>query len=505
MTSRPVFYKKTAAEDFNVIVIKKWDTSCSRNVAALCNRQTLMRSFLFTCCLLLLLVPCFALAAWCQEAPPAEQSQPDAPQPMATFFEHSQTATWWISGQANFIFQANGTFYAQYSGPNSFKNTPEHAISRVLTLFLGYEFTPQSQIYLDVEETGGSGLSSALGLAGFVNLDVVRNPSIGQQPYIARLFYQQMVPLSRETTESERAPLSLSTQVPVKRLYFRFGKFSLADFFDNNVGGTDSHYQFLNWVIDNNGAYDYAADTRGYTIGAMIELQERNWGLRFAETLMPKVANGPNLDADVARARAENLELELRPQLFKNRETTVRLLNYVNHGDMGNYEDAVKLYLDHVTPTPDISATRVQGTVKYGFGVNFEQEFVKDAYVFGRWGWNEGKHESFCYTEDNEGEEIGAYARGTNWNRSLDRVGFAFVTSGLSKAHQAYLADGGLGFLLGDGALTYGRENIEEAFYTAHVWRGLFVAADLQHVVHPGMNRARGPFTVPGIRVHLEF
>jgi len=456
-------------------------------------------------CLLVFLV-LFAVAVLGQENPPPPNPPAEEPQTTPdTFFEHSQTAKWWVSGQANFIFQANGDFYAQYSGPNSFKNTSDTALSRVLTLFTGYEFTPNSQIYLDVEETGGSGLSTALGLAGFVNLDVVRNPSIGQQPYIARLFFQQIVPLSKEKAESERTSLSLPTQLPAKRLTFSFGKFALADFFDTNVGGTDSHYQFMNWVIDNNGAYDYAADTRGYTIGAMIELYERNWTLRFAETLMPKVANGPNLDADVARARSENVELDVHPQLFKNKDTTLRFLNYVNHGDMGNYEEAVALYLMGVTPTPDVTATRVQGTVKYGFGFNFEQEFVKDAYIFGRWGWNEGKHESFCYTEDNEGVEAGVYSRGTNWNRSLDRAGAAFVSSGISKAHQQYLADGGLGFLLGDGGLSYGRETIEEVFYTAHVWRGLFLAGDVQHVNNPGYNRVRGPFTVPGVRMHLEF
>ncbi len=448
-----------------------------------------------------------ALLSAAQDTPPVETPQPDAQSPATpdTIFEHSQTAKWWISGQANFIFQANGDFYARYSGTNSFKNVGENALSRVLTLFTAYQFTPNSQVYFDIEESGGSGLSAALGLAGFVNLDVVRNPTIGQAPYIARLFYQQTIPLSDEKIESERTPLSLATEVAVKRLNIRFGKFSMPDFFDYNIGGTDSHYQFMNWVIDNNGAYDYAADTRGYTIGAVVELDMRNWALRFAETLMPKVANGQDLDADVARARSENLELELRPQLFKNKDTTLRLLNYVNHGNMGDYEEAVKLYLDGVTPTPDVSGTAKQGTVKYGFGINFEQEFIKDAYVFGRWGWNEGQHESFCYTEDNEGVEIGVYSRGTNWHRSLDRAGAAFVSSGLSKAHQAYLAYGGLGFILGDGALNYGRETIEEFFYTAHVWRGVFLAADVQHVNNPGMNRARGPFTVPGIRLHVEF
>ena len=336
-----------------------------------------------------------ALLSAAQDTPPVETPQPDAQSPATpdTIFEHSQTAKWWISGQANFIFQANGDFYARYSGTNSFKNVGENALSRVLTLFTAYQFTPNSQVYFDIEESGGSGLSAALGLAGFVNLDVVRNPTIGQAPYIARLFYQQTIPLSDEKIESERTPLSLATEVAVKRLNIRFGKFSMPDFFDYNIGGTDSHYQFMNWVIDNNGAYDYAADTRGYTIGAVVELDTRNWALRFAETLMPKVANGQDLDADVARARSENLELELRPQLFKNKDTTLRLLNYVNHGNMGDYEQAVKLYLDGVTPTPDVSATAKQGTVKYGFGINFEQEFIKDAYVFGRWGWNEGQHD----------------------------------------------------------------------------------------------------------------
>ena len=447
-----------------------------------------------------MLASCFA-----QDGSTAGAPEAPAPDPKATFFEHSQTSKWWFSGQANIVFQAHGDFYALYSGTNSLHNKAETATSRVLTFFSGYEFNPNTMAYLDVEEAGWGGISGALGLAGFTNLDVVRNPSIGTAPYIARLMMEQVVPLSKEKIEVERTALSLPTQVPVRRLEMRFGKFSLADFFDLNVGGTDSHYQFLNWVIGNNGAYDYAADTRGYTVGAIFDYEDRNWGLRFAETLMPKIANGPALDADVARARAENIELELRPKLLKNKDTTIRILNYVNHANMGDYQQAVKLYRDHVTPTPDVTVTRKQGTIKYGFGLNFQQEVSSDIWAFGRWGWNEGQHESFAYTEDNEGAELGAYAKGTRWHRSLDRAGVAFVSSGISKAHQQYLADGGLGFLLGDGGLTYGRETIEEAFYTTHIWRGAFFAFDLQHINDPGYNRVRGPVTVPGLRLHLEF
>jgi high affinity Mn2+ porin len=435
----------------------------------------------------------------------AEPETPEAPVPPDTFFPHSQTAKWWISGQANFIFQAHGTFYSQYSGPNSFTAPTEHALSRVMTLFTGYEFTPNTALYFDEEEAGGGGLSQALGIAGFVNLDVVRNPSLSQLPYIARLMIQQIIPLSKDKIESERTPLSLQTEMPLRSLSIRFGKFALADFFDNNVGGTDSHYQFLNWTADNNGAWDYAADTRGYTVGAMFDYEDRNWGLRFAEALMPKVANGPNLDANLSNSRAENVELELRYPLIRNRRTTLRLLNYVNHGNMGDYSEAVKLYLDHVTPTPDVVATRVPGTVKYGFGVNLEQELGNDLFAFARWGWADGKKESFCYTEVESTIEAGIYAKGTRWNRTLDRMGAVFISNGISAAHQSYLANGGLGFLLGDGGLTYGRETIEEAFYDIHIWRGAFISVDLQQVNNPGYNQVRGPVAVPGMRLHLEF
>jgi len=433
------------------------------------------------------------------DAEPAESNAPD------TFFKHPDDTKWWISGQANFIFQAHGGFYALYSGPNSLKNTPENAISRVLTLYTGYELAPKTAVYLDVEEAGWGGISGALGLAGFTNLDVVRNPQLGTAPYIARLMLEQIIPFSSEKVPQERSALTLQTELPVRRLDIRVGKFSTADFFDYNIGGTDSHYQFMNWVVDNNGPYDYAADTRGYTIGVILDYEDRNWGIRFGELAMPKVANGPNLSANIANSRAENVEVELRPTLLKGRDTKLRFLSYVNHGDMGNYRQSLLLYKEGLTPTPEITATRTPGAIKYGFGFNFQQELAKDVWAFGRWGWNDGKTESFCYTEDESGIEAGTYLVGTRWGRTLDRGGAVFVSSGIKSYHQEYLADGGLGFLLGDGGLTYGRETIEEAFYTVHVWQGLFFAFDLQHINNPGYNQVRGPVTVPGVRVHLEF
>ncbi len=121
-----------------------------------------------------------------------------------------------------------------------------------------------------------------------------------------------------------------------------------------------------------------------------------------------------------------------------------------------------------------------------------------------RVGWNEGHHENFAYTEVNQTFALGGDYRGYRWHRTHDKVGLAFVTNGISTQHQEYLKFGGLGFLLGDGGLTYGRENILEGYYNAHFWRGLYGAFDLQHIDDPGYNRDRGPVWVPAFRLHIE-
>ena len=422
-----------------------------------------------------------------------------------TLFPHSQTSPYWISGQANIIFQWHPSFPTKYSGPNSLRSQGESATSKLYTLFLGYEFSPTTEVFLDMESAGGGGLSAALGLAGFTNLDVVRNPELSAAPYVARIMIRQIIPLSGERVEAERDPLHLATSLPVRRIEIRAGKFSLVDFFDVNSWGSDSYLQFLNWTVDDYGTYDYAANTRGYTDGVLLEYDDRSWSARFAETLMPKVANGINLDADIARARSENLEFEARGNRIAHRAGTVRFLSYVNHGDMGNYAQAVRDFLDQLTPTPDIIFTRHQGRHKYGFGLNFEQAITPQVGVFGRLGWSDGHNESFAYTEDDRTLEIGGFTTGEKWRRKNDRAGAAFVVNGIVASHQQYLALGGLGFLLGDGALNYGPEKIFEGFYTAHLWRGIFASFDLQHINNPGYNQARGPVTVPGARLHLEF
>jgi hypothetical protein len=410
----------------------------------------------------------------------------------------------WVSFQANFIRQQHDAFPALYSGPNSFSSGKEHATSRVETLYTGFQITNQLEILFDIESAGGAGLSKALGIAGFTNVDVVRNPTLGESPYVSRVMLHYTIPLSAEMTEATRNPLALSSIVPVRRLELRLGKMSTVDFFDLNSAGSDSHLQFMNWAAVNNGAFDYAADTRGYTYGFVAEYYDKVWAARFGEMLMPTVANGITLDWDIARARGENFEFEYHPALLPKRSSVVRALAFINHANMGSYREAIDGYLSGAEPTPDITLSREQGRVKYGFGLNAEQEVTRSLRVFGRLGWNDGANESFAYTEIDRTGEIGGDFRGRLWHRSQDKVGAAYIADGLSGDHRRYLALGGDGFILGDGGLNYGLEKIFETYYTAHIWRGIYVAADYQHIQDPGYNQDRGPASVVSFRLHIE-
>jgi len=425
-----------------------------------------------------------------------------------TVFPHSESSRYWISGQANVVFQWHPSFSAQYSGPNSLTPWAQSATTHVLTLYTGYALTHTTEVFADLEDATGGGIGSAFGLAGYTNLDSVRTAQgipLSKAPYLARLMLRQIIPLSNERIEADRDELHLATSVPVERIEIRFGKFSLPDFFDVNTWGHDSHLQFLNWTVDNNGAWDYAANTRGYTDGVLLEYDDHWFSARFAEVLEPKVANGIYLDADIARARSANLELEAQGSLLAHRQGAVRLLSYLNRANMGHYRQAITDYLDGQTSTPDIVATRRQGRHKYGFGLNFEQEITPSVGIFGRLGWDDGSNESFAYTEDDRTLEVGALTTGGSWHRRHDRAGIAFVANGIVAAHQQYLALGGLGFLLGDGRLSYGSEKIFEGFYTAHLWRGFFASGGLQHINHPGYNQVRGPVTVGTLRFHADF
>ncbi|WP_174240877.1 carbohydrate porin [Granulicella sp. S190] len=471
-------------------------------------------------CLTLLSASSLSVAQTQNATDAAHPSQIDAPPPAPdksetlNMFPHWEHSRFFIGGQTNIIFQAHGPFHSPYEGVNSLLGRGEYKTSLLGTLYLAAQAIRNPRYALDglfdLESAGGRGDSEALGLAGFTNLDVVRNPNLGATPYMARVQLHQTIGFTDKLVPNNRTQFSLGDEVPERRLEFHVGKMSLPDFLDINNIGSDSHLQFMNWTVDNNGAWDYAADTRGYTYGIVSEYDDKSWSARYALALMPTVANGIDLDWDLRRASGQNWEFELRKPLLgsllsPDRKGIVRLMSYVNHAHMGLYRDANKAFLDGEDPVPEIKLHEKFSAVKYGFALNAEQELAENLRVFGRFGWNEGQHESFAYTEVDQTVEAGGDYSGRAWSRPNDKVGLTFVTNAIKKDHQDYLKLGGLGFLLGDGKLNYAREDILESYYNLHTWRGVYYALDLQFIDHPGYNQDRGPVLVESVRMHVDF
>lgn len=410
---------------------------------------------------------------------------------------------WNLYYQATSIGQYHPAFEAPYSGPLSLLAHPEAEVSITSTLFFGFRPARNTQFYFDPEMAGGRGFSGTNGIANFPNGEMPRVATAAPKPYVARLYVTQDFGFgdAREAVESEENQLGGSR--PAIRYSVTLGRFTVTDFFDNNRYSHDPRTQFMGWATMYNGAWDYPADTRGYTWGWMHEFHTPRWSVRYASTAEPKTANGLRFDRRLFRDRSDMIEGELDGKPFGH-AGAVRFLSFFNHTDSGAYADAIQAAARTGTK-PDVDSVRRPGTLKYGFGINAEQEITKDLGVFGRLGWNDGKTQSFAFTVIDRLAEAGVSLTGVRWRRPHDVVATAFIVSGLAAVHAQYLALGGLDFLLGDGALRYGTERVSETYYSSQLFPGFFATVDLQQITNPAYNRDRGPVWAASLRLHMEY
>lgn len=448
----------------------------------------LLRAAVWLQALCSIAAPCLA------QTPPGQTAGPDQPTPPETW-------NWYY--QATSIGDYHGAFPALYSGPLSLSNRPEHDVSLTTTLFLGWRPFPNTQIYFDPEIAGGRGFSNVDGVANAPNGELPRVSSATPKPYIARLYVTQDFDLGggRENFDSDENQLAGSR--PMNRYSVTIGRFTVTDFFDNNAFSHDPRTQFMGWAVMYNGAWDYPADTRGYTWGWVHELHTRSWSFRYGSAAEPRVANGLRFDRRLLRDRGDMFEGERRWSP-KDRAGAVRLLTFLLHTDSGTYADALA-QAAKTGQTPDVAAVHRPGTLKYGAGISADQQVTADVGLFGRLGWNNGKTESFAFTAIDRLATVGVSVKGTRWKRPKDVAASEMTVSGLSGVHASYLAHGGLDFLIGDGKLRYGTENIWESYYSANLFRGFFATYDLQYAVNPAYNQDRGPVWVHSLRLHWEF
>jgi high affinity Mn2+ porin len=409
---------------------------------------------------------------------------------------------WNLFFQATSIGDYHGTFRSPYSGEHSLQSYPERDVSLTSTLFLGLRLSRNTTLYVDPEVAGGRGFSGVDGIANAPNGELPRVASATPKPYLARLYITQDFGFGseREVLPSEANQLAGSR--PMTRYSVTLGRFTVTDFFDNNRYTHDPRTQFMGWAVMYNGAWDYPADVRGYTWGWVHEFRTRRWSVRYGSAAEPRVANGPRLDRRLFRDRGDMFEGEVRYEPGGH-PGAVRILGFALHTRSGSYAEAIRLG-EAKGSVPDVTAIRQPGTLKYGAGINLEQEISKDVGVFARLGWNDGKTESFAFTAIDRLASGGISVAGRRWKRPDDTAASALTVSGISGVHAVYLARGGQDFLIGDGALRYGPEYAWETYYSAQLFPGFFATFDLQRIANPAYNQDRGPVWIPGLRLHLE-
>jgi high affinity Mn2+ porin len=381
-------------------------------------------------------------------------------------------------------------------------------MSLTSTFFLGRRLWKGAAVYFNPEVAGGKGLSYAVGVAGALNGETFRIGSPEPKIYIARAFFRQHIRLGksayeRATNESNQ----VNEEVPVHRITLNAGKFAVCDFFDDNSFAKDPRSDFFNWSVWENGAWDYPANTRGYTYGFVAEYVNRRFAFRAATSAVPIKANGPDVEYDFTGAHTEILEAAYSYKTPAGKGA-VRVLLSSAFSRAPSYASGLQAvsnrdstYLDYFTGAARNPAF---GGKKYGLYLNAEQS-IGNAGFFLRAGWNDGKYSTWAFTEIDRSISLGLNLNGQLWKRKMDHFGAAIAVNGISVPHQRFLSAGGNGFILGDGGLNYSEEYILESFYNCRIFSFFWLSVDYQFVMNPGYNKLRGPVRVAGLRAHIEF
>lgn len=410
-----------------------------------------------------------------------------------------QPQNWNVHAQSTAIVQGYPGFSAQYSGPNSLPKGGEVRETISLDLMGGVRLWRGAEAHVDGLLWQGFGLGDTRGAEGFPNGEAFRNGTDVPNVNLPRVLIRQTLNLGGEPQPVEDDALHLAGTQAASRLTLTVGRMSAKDIFDNNLYANDARTAFLNWGFTANEAWDYPADSLGYTTGLAAEWYVSQWAVRYGFFQVPRSANNTAEDPHYLEAWGMVAEVGHDYRLA-GRAGAVRVLAFLNRANMGSFQEA----LDSSVRPADIQATRAY-RLKYGFGLNVQQEVVTNVGAFLRLGWNNGKTEAWNFTDVDHTVSAGLSVSGAAWGRAQDTFGLAGALNGITRVHREFLAAGGLGLLAGDGRLTYGWEQVLESYYDFQIWRTLHGAFDYQFIAHPAFNRDRGPVSVFGARLHWEF
>jgi len=405
---------------------------------------------------------------------------------------------WSLHAQTTFIEQGNLRFHSPYRGPNSLDPAPRGRESWTGTLFLGARlpWDGGGALYFDPEFNQGFGLSKTEGVAGYVNGEAQKGGFDNPKANVARLFVRQNFGLGGDPQNIAADQNQLADIEDANRVTVTIGKYSPTDIFDTNDYANDPRTDFMNGAIWAGGAWDYPADSKGYTDGATVEWVHPDWTLRGGWFLEPKIANQRDLEPRFWHSFGSVAELENHFSIGA-RPGVLRTLVFANRAPMGSNSQAI-------SNGGDIAATR-RSRWKPGLVLNLQQEVADELGFFGRFSVSNGHTESWAFEDIDRSESLGLSLKGGRWRRPDDTLGLGVVQNELTQQHRGFFFVGGTGILVGDGTLSYRPERILETYYRAQLFKPLAVSLDYQYVVDPAYNAARGPVSVFAGRIHLEY
>jgi len=459
----------------------------ARRVPKLVRVWRLLRALGLAAMLVVLVMP--PREARGQESPALNQGQNPA-DPTA------QNWNWHV--QSTVVAQGHPSFPAEYTGLHSL--TPDAQLKDTLSVDAmgGVRVWRGGEFFVDVLMWQGYGLSDTLGLGAFPNGEAFRVGKTYPDVAVSRAYLRETVGFGGEEMQTDDAPDDLRGRKDIRRLTFTIGHFNAKDIFDNNAYANDPRTQFMSWSLYANDAWDYPANTLGFSNGATAEFNTRSWSARLGIFQVSKFANGLRMDWNLSNAWSTALEFERR-YTPRGHPGAIRLMAYDTRAHMGNYQATI----DDPAISEDIFLTAAYRH-KYGFGINMEQEIRQDLGAFLRLGWSDGKNQTYEFTDVDRTATAGISLKGASWRRPRDTVGVAAVVNGISAVHREYLAAGGLGITVGDGALDYRAERVAETYYNWQIVKHFQLTFDYQFAQNPAYNHVRGPVNLFALRFHTE-
>ena len=409
---------------------------------------------------------------------------------------------WNVHAQTTFLPQGYPAFPARYTGPKSLPPGGQVQATWTTTAFLGAKLWEGGEFYFNPEFAQGFGLNGTQGLAGFSNGEAQKAGAELPKIRAQRYYLRQTFGLGGEQEDVADAANQLPGKRDIDRITVIIGRFAVGDFFDNNAYAHDPRADFMNWAMWASGAYDFPADLPGFTRGAVVELNRKDWAVRGG---LFEVPAEPNSDVLNTRTGGAVIEFEGRYSIAEQ-PGKIRLGVFGNQGNTANYRQV--LAISAADPALDINAVTAavrHTNPKYGLYANLEQQIVKDVGLFARASWNDGQNEILSFTDIDRSVSGGLSIKGSFWGRPNDTIGIGGAINGLSAANRDFLAAGGLGLLIGDGRLNYSTERIFETYYALSVSKNFTVTADYQLIANPSYTADRGPVSVFSGRLHAEF